>query len=495
MVCQVAIQLVYTGLLARLIPSASFGTMGIVLGLMGFAEIFSQVGIGPALIQRKEVHAQHITGAFYTAVLLGIGFSLLFAGLSPWIAAQYGIPELSSIIPVVATSFTVSALAVVPRSMLMKEMRFRTFFRASMVSIVGGNLVIGLVMAVLGYGIWAYVWALFAQNTLMTLALWYYRPARVGRRWQWRYTRELMAYGAGSTLFNALNYLATKLDVLFVPYVLKGNEPLLSPQKAEAASMYERSNYIMTQPVTVMAKLSDSVLFSGMSKMQDETERLTRTIRLAIALLSAVLIPSVVFNFFYAGDLLRVWLGEGYTAACPILAVLFVAMYFRVISKLGDSLLRARDVLMRGSLIKALYLVLIAAGVTLTARHSMVAVAWAIVVATAIHCLMNLMLVLRLLGIRFGSLWRAWLPGLMTGMVSLLTCMMLWYANGWLHLTALPSLLAGIGANAVAVFLFIGRFPASMRVGQDNLLLLLPEKVRATPLFRILGKRLMDRGH
>jgi IMP dehydrogenase/GMP reductase len=86
-----------------------------------------------------------------------------------------------------------------------------------MISIIGGNLVVGLILAYLNWNVWAYVWALFAQNALMTMALWYYEPVRIAGGWEWKYTRELIRYGAGSTLFNAFNYLATKLDVLLVP--------------------------------------------------------------------------------------------------------------------------------------------------------------------------------------------------------------------------------------------------------------------------------------
>jgi len=178
-VLQVVIQLGYTGLLARLVDKDSFMLMGIVLGIMGFAEIFSQVGVGPALIQRKDVHQQHINGAFYTAVILGLSFTLLFLIMAGAIAAFYELPELKEITQVVCTSFIISAVAVVPRSMMMKNMRFKTMFKASMISIVGGNLIVGLSLAYLGWDVWAYVWALFAQNTLMTIALWYYEPVRV----------------------------------------------------------------------------------------------------------------------------------------------------------------------------------------------------------------------------------------------------------------------------------------------------------------------------
>ena len=60
-VLQIVIQTVYTGLLARMIAPESFALMGVVLSIMGFAEIFSQVGIGPAIIQRKELSPQHLT--------------------------------------------------------------------------------------------------------------------------------------------------------------------------------------------------------------------------------------------------------------------------------------------------------------------------------------------------------------------------------------------------------------------------------------------------
>ncbi|MCC6599540.1 MAG: oligosaccharide flippase family protein, partial [Crocinitomicaceae bacterium] len=88
-VLQIIIQLVYTGILARLISPQSFATMGVVLSIMGFAELFSQIGIGPALIQRKEINQQHLNGAFYVSLILGAAFTLLFIAGAPLIARIY----------------------------------------------------------------------------------------------------------------------------------------------------------------------------------------------------------------------------------------------------------------------------------------------------------------------------------------------------------------------------------------------------------------------
>lgn len=478
-VLQVVIQLVYTGLFARLVTPDAFMLMGLVLSIMGFAEIFSQVGVGPALIQRKEIHQQHINGAFYTALLLGLLFTVSFLVAAPAIANFYSLPELEPLTRMVCTSFTISALAVVPRNMMMKEMRFRTMFKASMISIVGGNLVVGLSLAYLGYGVWAYAWALFAQNTLMTLALWYYQRIPITAGWQWKYTAELMRYGVGSTLFNSLNYLATKLDVMIIPRCMAPGGTALTETQINAAAQYERANYAMSQPITIMGKLSDSVLFSGMAAMQDNTQQLRKTFLIATNLLGLVMWPVAGFIFFYAQPLIFLWLGDRYAEAGNILRILFFVAVLRTLSKLCDSLLRAKDHLMLGSLIKAFYVSALFVAIWLTIDQGMKAVAWAVVLATALHYLLNVFLALRILQLPLKNLLRAWMPAWLIGL-----CSFAWTAATWMVLSSIAHnmfvlLLLGSVAWALGLLAIIYMVPWLLGGQHINPLFVLPEKLKA----------------
>lgn len=488
-VLQVVIQLIYTGLFARMVAPNAFVLMGLVLSIMGFAEIFSQVGVGPALIQRKEVHQQHINGAFYTALLLGLFFTLAFVVGAPAIAAFYQLPELQPLTQMVCTSFTISALAVVPRSMMMKEMRFKTMFKASMISIVGGNLIVGLSLAYLGYGVWAYAWALFAQNTLMTLALWYFQPVPIQRSWVWKYTAELMRYGVGSTLFNSLNYLATKLDVMIIPRFMANGGVAPNATQINSAAQYERANYAMTQPITIMGKLSDSVLFSGMAAMQDNTAQLRRTFLIATNLLGLVMWPLAGFIFFYAQPLILMWLGDQYAEAGKILQILFFVAVLRTLSKLCDSLLRAKDHLMLGSAIKLVYVLSIFVAIWLTIDLGMIAAAWAVVAATAVHYALNILLALRILELSLASIVRSWLPAWMLGLLSAA-----WAGSSWLAMSACTShqllvLLFGAslwGTGLLAVVFF---YPWLLGGQHINPLLVLPQKIKSLgPLQRMIHK-------
>jgi O-antigen/teichoic acid export membrane protein len=489
-VLQVVIQLAYTGLLARLVSKDSFMLMGIVLSIMGFAEIFSQVGVGPALIQRKEVHQQHLNGAFYTAVILGVSFTLLFILLAQPIATFYHLQELRDITMVVASSFTISAIAVVPRSMMMKHMRFKTMFKASMISIVGGNVIVGLTLAWMGWNVWAYVWALFTQNALMTLALWYYEPVKLTVRWEWKYTRELIRYGAGSTLFNALNYLATKMDVMLVPRFLRGGAPELDLTQKTLASYYERSSYAMTQPITVMGKLSDSVLFSGMSRMQDETAKLRKTILVATNMLSILIVPFSIFVAFFAEDIIGIWLGDDYTDAGAILKILFFAVIFRTLSKLGDSLLRARDAVFQGSWFKAIYVILIALGIWIAVPYGMTWVAASIVFATVVHYLMNMHMCTQLIGIHWSGLFSALIPSLKLGFIALVLSGLIWYVRIDLYLPHM----VGLGAGMTLVFGIIASVvylrPDTLGKKDINPISFLPDKLKKISVLATMVKRL-----
>ena len=178
---------------------------------------------------------------------------------------------------------------------------------------------------------------------------------------------------------SALNYLATKLDVMLVPRFLRGDTLALSDAAKAQGSYYERASYAMTQPITVMGKLSDSVLFSGMSKMQEDRARLSKLLLVATNMLALVLIPTTVFMLFNSATLIRIWLGPEYLETAAILGVLFIAVVFRSLSKLGDSLLRACDAVYQGALYKGLYVLFIAVGIYVMVSYGMTGVAWAIV--------------------------------------------------------------------------------------------------------------------
>src|SRR3990170_6606194 len=63
--------------LARLITPENFGLVAAALVVVGICQIFSEFGVGPAIVQRPNLTAEHICCGFTICLILG----LVFAGV------------------------------------------------------------------------------------------------------------------------------------------------------------------------------------------------------------------------------------------------------------------------------------------------------------------------------------------------------------------------------------------------------------------------------
>ena len=142
-VSQVVLQLLFIMALARLITKADFGVMSIALVVVGFVEIFAQIGIGPSLVQRNDLQPRHIRAAMHFSIGLGVAFFALMYGIAPQIGVWFNSDALVEVLRWVAFSFVLSSIALVPRSLLVRHMDFKRLFAAAMIAMVIGNLGIG----------------------------------------------------------------------------------------------------------------------------------------------------------------------------------------------------------------------------------------------------------------------------------------------------------------------------------------------------------------
>ena len=305
---QVLLQLVYIRILAGLLTEEDFGIMAIALIVVGVVEIFAQVGIGPSVVQFAKLDHTHISSAWWFSACLG---GLFFVGMfiaAPEIALHYEEPTLRPVLRWISLSFVISGFSVVSRSLLIRDMNFKALTACALTGMVVGNLGVGLVLAWQGAGVWAYVAALLVQNVVLSLG--YLLLARIP--WLAGFNvariRQLLGYGMRSTAFNLLTYAAAKVDVWLV------GEKLSTGQ----TGIYDRAVHLMGQPITVLGKLGDSVLFSGMSSIQDDDEQ-TRNVTLrAMHFVALLTIPLASALVIQAEGVTWLFLGDRFASAAPV---------------------------------------------------------------------------------------------------------------------------------------------------------------------------------
>ena len=430
---QVLLQLVYIRILAGLLTEEDFGIMAIALIVVGVVEIFAQVGIGPSVVQFAKLDRTHISSAWWFSACLGGVFFVGMFVAAPEIALHYEEPTLRPVLRWISLSFVISGFSVVSRSLLIRDMNFKALTACALTGMVIGNLGVGLMLAWQGAGVWAYVAALLVQNAVLSLGYLFLARIPLLAGFNVARVRQLLGYGMRSTAFNLLTYAAAKVDVWLV------GEKLSTGQ----TGIYDRAVHLMGQPITVLGKLGDSVLFSGMSSIQEDDVQ-TRNVTLrAMHFVALLTIPLASALVLQAEGVTWLFLGDRFASAAPVVQILFAAVVFRALTKLGDANLRALDGLKTGIAIKLLFFLAVGLGVffALDHGHGLVGAAWAIVMASALQWMLTTGWVMTRLNFRLLDLGKSLAAGTTIGILTTST-MLLLSLDWWLE----SSVAAGLGA-------------------------------------------------
>jgi PST family polysaccharide transporter len=370
---QVVLQVLVTIIFARLLTPTDFGVISAAMVVVGFGQIFAQLGVGPAIVQRAKLATRHLRTGFTLSLMFGLLLTGLAMVAAPVMARFFRIPALTPVVQALAPMFLLRSLSVVAESLLQRDMRFRSLASVQVISFAVGYGVVGLAFAWLEFGVWALVGAHVGQVALETvmLLIMYPHPKRLGinaRAW-----RELMFFGSGLTMAKIANFFALQGDNMVVGRWLG----------AEALGLYSRAYRLMSFPANLFGETVERVLFPAMSQAQDDDERLTMAYRRGVALTALLVLPASAMAIVLAPELVHVLLGPQWSGAVTTLQVLAVGMFFRTGYKLSGTLARAKGAVHRLALYHGVYAILVVAGAWIGHWAGVAGVAWGVVGALA----------------------------------------------------------------------------------------------------------------
>ena len=433
------LQLVVLAILARLVTPAEFGVVSAAVIVITLSTIVSQLGLGPALVQRPELERRHIDTAFSTSVFLGLGLGAIIWLGAPLAASFFHVGGVEPVLRVLAWLFPLQGLATVAESLMRRELRFRWLANLDVISYGLGYGAVGIALALLGWGVWALVGAQLAQNVVKTAVLLSGQPPRLRSLPERKAFRELMYFGSGFTVAKIANQIALQGD-----YLVVGR--FLGPT---ALGYYGRAYGLMAAPASGFGTILDLVLFPAMARVQANAERLAAAYRRGVALIALVVLPISVALVLLAPEVIAVVLGPRWTSVIAPFQILAVGMLFRTSSKMGDSLTRATGAVFRRAWRQGLYAALVVGGAVVGKQWGIAGVAWGVLLALTVNFLTMAQLSLSEAKMTWSSYWRAHLPALL---ITLISSPLVWIvATLFRHLGLPPVFLLTVGTAVVVV--------------------------------------------
>jgi O-antigen/teichoic acid export membrane protein len=435
-VIQGIIQVLVLVVLSRLVLPREFGLANAAVIVIGVSTLFSQIGIGPAIVQRPNLEERHIRTGFAVSIMLGVLLMILTILFAPIIASFMQMPNLTLVLQVTSPLFVVQSFFVIPNSILSRNMHFRKQTVVQIVSYAFGYGLVGIVLAFLKWGVWALVGAQISQALLGSVLTTIFQPYSKKFQIDKQSFKELFYFGGGFTLARIGNYFAGNVDNLVVGRWLGEN----------ALGMYSRAFQLIVMPANLFGQVLDTVLFPAMSAVQENKSRLKSAFHRGVLFITVVVLPISVLSIILAPEIIRIILGLNWESAIAPFQILSISILFRTSYKMSDSLARATGAVYDRAWRQILFALFVFFGAWIGTQWGLVGVATGVLLATCLNYLMMTHLSLKIISMPWKEFFNNQIPSFGFGLFS---SALIWVSVGWMRTCSFSSILVVL----VSVFL------------------------------------------
>lgn len=317
-------------ILARILDPVVYGIIAIVMVFTNIMQVFIDSGLGNALIQKKDTDSIDFSSVFYFNLLTCLILYAVMFFVAPFIAAFYEMTELTSVIRVLSLSIVVSGIKNVQQAYVSKNLMFKKFFFAT----IGGTIVaavVGVIMAVFGFGVWALVAQFLVNNCIDTLILWILVDWRPTREFSISRLKVLLSYGWKILVSSLIDVIYTDLRSLVIGKIYTSSD----------LAFFNRGVQVPNIIVTTVNTSLDSVLLPTMSKVQDDIYRVKTMTRRAIKTSAYVLFPLMMGLAGCSIPLVRLVLTDKWLPCVPFLVIFCFAFMFHPIQAANLNAIKA----------------------------------------------------------------------------------------------------------------------------------------------------------
>ncbi|HTY76569.1 MAG TPA: MOP flippase family protein [Candidatus Bathyarchaeia archaeon] len=391
-----ALNFLKTVVVARILSPGDFGRAAIAIALLDVLRVFSDAGVGAAIVQRASVTARQLTAIFWVTVAISMLLSGAFIAGIPMLDAFYRAPALSPLFIATATVLPLGAVGTIHVLLLQRRLAFGALALADVASALL-NGVVAVWGALAGYGALAIVLGLVAgtglRSVIVIAADW--KEFLPLHRCRISDVRSFVGFGLFQMGDRLVRAFATRIDQILIGRFLGVTD----------LGYYSLAYNLAIQPIARAALILNRVTLPVFAKMQSEIPRLRRAFGQVLTLLSALVVPAMLFLVFFALPAIVTLYGPKWRPAAPLLQLLSLAAVFWTVDYPTTTLQVAMGQAGRSFMWSLIILGLTAAGVVAGAQISISGVAAGLLASWAVVFVLEYFFILRPL---VGTEWRGY---------------------------------------------------------------------------------------
>ena len=307
-------------ILARLIMPEDYGIIALVTVFITLANTFVTNGLGTSLVQKKDSDNKDFSTMFLASIILSIFIYLIIFFIAPFIAKIYHNDLLTIVLRIMGLRIPVAAINSIQHAYVSNKMIYRKFFFSTLFGTIV-SAIVGIVMAYYGMGVWALVGQYLTNTTIDTIVLFFTLDWKPKLYFSYLRFKKLFSFGCKVMITGFIGTLSDQLKSLIIG----------AKYTSADLAYYNRGEQIPSLLTNNVNSTLETVLFSTISKVQDNKKELLSTVRNMMKITTFVAVPAFFGLAAIAKPLIKILLTDRWLFAVPYLIVFSIQSSFSIL--------------------------------------------------------------------------------------------------------------------------------------------------------------------
>lgn len=321
------IQFVIGIYIARILSPEDYGLVGLIMVFIIVSKVLVSSGFGSALIQKgNQVTQIDYDSVFLFNVLMSLLIYAILYFAAPSIAMFYDEPKLIPITRIMSISLIFTSLGMTQITILTKIINFKTIAKINLIAILLSTT-LGLVLAFLGFGVWALVIIILGENVIKTTLVWIFNTWRPTFNFSFKAIQSLFNFGSKLLISNLITQLNNSIYSLIIGKFYSINEVGFFSQ---AKKIQERVGYTVNGAI-------QSTIFPSYALIKDDKERFKNAIQTNIKVTTLIVFPMLSGLIVIADPFVYLFLTEKWMSSVTLIQVLSLGGVFFVLNGISTN--------------------------------------------------------------------------------------------------------------------------------------------------------------
>lgn len=324
---KVALPIVTTGIVARLLGPGPLGVFAIAAGFLAAVDILREFGLSATFIADVKCPPGDEGRYVGLAAFVGVAYFAVIASAANPLASLLGVPQYGAAIAALGFCGLLGSLGSIVGAKVQKTGRFRRYAVSELAAQIASSIAV-IALAWAGFGVWALVVGAALRQAAMVAMFWSMAPLLPALP-DAAFLKRVFPRSVGMVSNN----------VLSVPYTMADSAFIGRAFGKEAAGLYNAAFALAMKPVELISWPLSRTLLVALSHRAESPERVASAYIRVLSAVALIVVPGLFVLAMNPGAVMALVYGEKFRAAAPMFTVLCLYLGFRAFGTIGGTVL------------------------------------------------------------------------------------------------------------------------------------------------------------